>query len=422
MRLSKPLFPLQPPWQRLLRLGGCIVLASSLFSIPRVVATPSPNPSPKPSPGFTPKPLSESEIKANQSFATAQRLFTGGKFREAAEQLEITTKNNGKFIPAFYMLGIAKYQLGDYAAAEKAFVQTTSIDSRYYMGYVQAAGAALAQGHYDDAKRHASAIEKFDKKSFLLTYALGVIAYTEGKAHEAATLFERSRLAYDEYPPTLYNLAVALYNDHAVTRALPRIRQACLIETKKPLYHFMQGWMMFMSRDTGGGYTAFRRVLELDRGAYAATARGLEALQSQKLDDALREAQEAIRINPDLVKAWVLKGLSLARQQHRNEARDALLEALAIDPCDVDAREGLGRMGCNPPAPGPARLPHPATSPQGSSSPSPSQEPTASPRPTQSSATKPASSTSGTHPTKPAPAPPPPQVMPPPGVPLPPSR
>ena len=304
-----------------------------------------------------PRPPTQAEAQANRAYATAQRLFLAGKFSEAVPQLESTVKVNDRFLPAYYMLGIAYYQVGDYARSEKAFVETTRIDARYAMGYVQAAGSALAQGHYDDARRHAQAIHHFDQRSFLGHYALGVCAYTEGKLHEAIGHFERCRMAYGEYSPGLYNLAVALYNERGAQRALGWLRQACLAEPKKGLYHFAQGWYFFMTRDTMSGYNAFRRLMERDQSPLVSVAKGLMAYQVRGYADALKEADAAIGRQPDLVKAWVLKGLILAAQGNRGGARDAYLEALALDPCDLDARDGLVAIGQTPPPMGPARLP-----------------------------------------------------------------
>jgi len=327
------------------------------------------------------------EAKAYALFDAGKRQFSNGRWKEAADQLDKAVAINPTMKQAHFMLGVCRYQLYEFDAAEKSFLQVVGLDMRDYNGWVQLAQSAMAQGKFDKAKEYAQSILKFDQRSFLSYYAVGVVAYKAGKLKEAVDAFDRSRALYDEYAPNMYNLGVALYNSRTPQMALARLRKACLLEPKKPMYHFSQGWVAFQMKDMGYAYNSFRRVLDEDQmGPYAPTARGLMAMARQNFKDARKEVDEALKRDPAMVKALVLKALLQVQEGKKDDAVKTLQEALEIDPLDLDARDSMTRLGMNLPPPGPARLPkkpeetkpEPATP---SPSPSPAASPTASPSP-----------------------------------------
>lgn len=80
--------------------------------------------------------------------------------------------------------------------------------------------------------------------------------------------------------------------------------------------------------------------------------RGILQMQTQKLDAALLDYDEAIRIQPDAAEAWVNKGIALVKAGREAEAADVLSRGLDLGPAQpaiahysrAFAYEALGKV------------------------------------------------------------------------------
>ena len=81
------------------------------------------------------------------------------------------------------------------------------------------------------------------------------------------------------------------------------------------------------------------------------------ALQQQpdKLDEATRQFEKAVALNPDYWEARYNLGQSYLRQGHTQEAKAELEKVLKTRPDFEPARQALQRAGEPPPAPEPTR-------------------------------------------------------------------
>lgn len=68
------------------------------------------------------------------------------------------------------------------------------------------------------------------------------------------------------------------------------------------------------------------------------------ALRENHLDEALRNCQQAIERNPESAKAYYLLGIVQDRRGKQGEAQRALIEALKLDPSDLESHLALGRI------------------------------------------------------------------------------
>jgi tetratricopeptide (TPR) repeat protein len=111
----------------------------------------------------------------------------------------------------YYSLGMAYYELGKYAEAEKwlnraRLVDKTKIASEYNLGRI-----AFATGRYEEASRHFDRILQVDGDNVL---ALKAAAYTRIKTGEltlAEALYERVLTLVPESADDGYNYALVLY-------------------------------------------------------------------------------------------------------------------------------------------------------------------------------------------------------------------
>src|SRR5262249_38826895 len=64
-------------------------------------------------------------------------------------------------------------------------------------------------------------------------------------------------------------------------------------------------------------------------------------MYEKRLDEALRNADEAVRLNPNLSLTHYYRGQVLDQLGRRSEAREAYARAVAVDPRDTDAQTAL---------------------------------------------------------------------------------
>jgi tetratricopeptide (TPR) repeat protein len=362
-------------------------------------------------------PSQGGEAKSYGAMAEGEQLFKQGHWEEAIHALGRAVKENARNEHAWYLLGLAEMQLYHWDEAEKAFLAVVGLNTRSYNAWVKLGEVELSRGNYDKARDYVRRVLVFDSRSFYAYYALGVIDYKQGRLDLALHDFDRSRALFDEFAATSFNLGVCYYNQHNLTNAMSAIGKAVRLEPSRPLYLFLQGWYAFMSNDPGTGFLAFRHLFQEDKknSEYSDTARAFLAMRSNDLVAARKSLDEALKKNPEMVKALVLNALILIKDNKKDEAVKALQEALDVDSLDYDARDVLNHLGVAPPPPHPARLPGPRSeaspSPGPGGSPSPGPGPSASPGPGRS-ASPGAASPSPSPTAKPSPA-----VPPPPGVP-----
>src|SRR5439155_23175150 len=94
------------------------------------------------------------EAQGYMHYDRGQRSFSNARWKEAAQELEQAVKLNPKLRDAWFLLGIARYQIGDYEKSEKALQEAVSIDARFYNGWMNLANTALARGDYDKAREY----------------------------------------------------------------------------------------------------------------------------------------------------------------------------------------------------------------------------------------------------------------------------
>ena len=89
--------------------------------------------------------------------------------------------------------------------------------------------------------------------------------------------------------------------------------------------------------------TLWRNALQVTTGNYMAHHNlGTQLAREGKLDEAVREYVEAIRIKPDYADAYTNLGLALMLQERKSEALQVLGEAVRLNPKHAEAHNNLG--------------------------------------------------------------------------------
>jgi tetratricopeptide (TPR) repeat protein len=106
---------------------------------------------------------------------------------------------------------------------------------------------------------------------------------------------------------------------------------------------FQQGVMRYNSGDLQGAELALRAALSRDSNlASARNYLGNIFLQQNRLDAAVQEYGEAIRLDPNLAEAYYNLGLALHKQGQNEAAITAYRQALVVEPTMANAQYNLG--------------------------------------------------------------------------------
>ncbi|NJM19405.1 MAG: tetratricopeptide repeat protein [Richelia sp. SM1_7_0] len=106
---------------------------------------------------------------------------------------------------------------------------------------------------------------------------------------------------------------------------------------------FQQGVMRYNTGDLQGAESALRAALSRDSNLGAArNYLGNIFYRQNRLDAAVQEYGEAIRLNPDLAEAYYNLGLALHKQEQNEAAITAYRQALVVEPTMANAQYNLG--------------------------------------------------------------------------------
>ena len=106
---------------------------------------------------------------------------------------------------------------------------------------------------------------------------------------------------------------------------------------------FQQGVMRYNRGDFQAAESALRAALSRDSNlGVARNYLGNIFLKQNRLDAAIQEYGEAIRLNPDLAEAYYNLGLALHKQEQNEAAITAYRQALVVEPTMANAQYNLG--------------------------------------------------------------------------------
>ncbi|MBD2384124.1 tetratricopeptide repeat protein [Cylindrospermum sp. FACHB-282] len=108
---------------------------------------------------------------------------------------------------------------------------------------------------------------------------------------------------------------------------------------------FQQGVMRYNRQDLQGAEFAFRKALQRDGNIGAArNYLGNILMQQNRLDLAVQEYGEAVRLSPNLGEAYYNLGLALQRQEQKEAAITAYRQSLVVNPTMAAAHYNLGLL------------------------------------------------------------------------------
>ena len=273
----------------------------------------------------------------------------------------------------WYLAGIIETRLGRPADAARSFARAVTITPGYLPARLKLAESLFDTGKLDASTQTYEALLKATDSQAAATapaapaapaahYGLGRIASARGDAAAAATHFEEACRLFPEYGAAHYALALAY-------RRLGRIDDAQREIALQQRY--TNAW-------PGVEDPIAARIAPLRDDARAHMERGIAAWKAGNLDDAIKEHEEAVRLQPTLAQAHANLiilyghaknassaeahyrtvvalnsnldeahynyGVLLMESQRRDEAIEAFKRTLEVNPHNASAHAYLGLL------------------------------------------------------------------------------
>ncbi len=235
-----------------------------------------------------------------------------GEYEKAVAQFQEATALDPTSDDAFRGLADAYQKLNKTAAAEATFRKAISLRPQYWDGYDWLGVFYWEQGRYDDAAKMFKEVISLTPDNFRGYSNLGGIYVLEGRYQESIPILEKSvslRPTVEVYD----NLGNAYFSMHKFDEAA---------------HSFEEGLKLDKS-----SWLSWGNLADAD---YWAPGRRQQASDAYR--EALRLADEKLRINARDGRIWAYRATYLAMLDQKKEAAESLQHALSLTPKEPDVQ------------------------------------------------------------------------------------
>ena len=321
-------------------------------------------------------------VGARNDFKVGRTHFEKGEYQKAIDCFEKAIKQEANYPDAYYLLGMSYLGLKNYDKAREKLEYTIRLDSTFLSAYHNLGNVYLEQKKYKEAKEHFEKMKNVPKAAPAAIYCLGVLAYVQGDLKEAEKQWRESiRLDAKSARPR-YNLGVLHEAQDRKKEALIDYADASRLEPEHPGYLTAQAFLQveFGNKPQAKGLLDKAKRVAGKREDWGFVAEGLSQFMTGNFDKTILACDLAIKRNPDLTSALILKARALEQQKKPQDARKIYEAVLESDPNVKEAKLALERIKpADPPKPEGTPTPAPTTKPSST----PTAKPTvkASPKP-----------------------------------------
>lgn len=234
--------------------------------------------------------------------ALGDYYYTGGRFKESAEQYEAALTIDEENILGLWGLGRALVAAGDPEGATVSFQKI-----------IDAAKEADIRGDLVGAA----------------FFFMGKIALDKGNVDEAIELLKNAVAIDRADADSIYLLGAAYVAKGSYDEALPLLSRAVVF-----VPDFSDAYGQMVIAYTGKGLAVEARY-----------AKGMQLFSQGKLSEAAKELEAVIASKPQYAEAFVGLGLVREKQGQRDAAIRAYSQTLQLQPDNFAARYGLVRLG-----------------------------------------------------------------------------
>jgi tetratricopeptide (TPR) repeat protein len=295
--------------------------------------------------------------------------ITSHSYEDAIAKFQAALKISPDFERALLNLGRAYLSLGDrqepgkaealdsYGKAKDALERALAISPKDPEILAEVARMQLALEQYDDALTNALTAIMADKNNIVALNTAGLVHYKRRELADAANFFSQAILADPTRPQSYTNLGNTYYQMMSWFRArleyrnaLKRTPEAAIARTaiQRSYLNFLIGATHYETGSYQSAVDSFNEALSLDPSyfdALRALSRSYQALKNYRAAErALKTALQKPPTDAAAAEVQCQMGEMYEQEGRIHEAIAAFGAALAIDPSNVSAQEGLQRI------------------------------------------------------------------------------
>ncbi|MBI1748772.1 MAG: tetratricopeptide repeat protein [Acidobacteria bacterium] len=295
-------------------------------------------------------------------------LLQEGKTDDAIQALNTARELNPSSAYTNYLLGFAHFNKGDTAQAETSFSEALKFDRHMFVANIGLAKTYLINKQYDTALAEAAKVLQVQPNNvealltkgevLLLTdrlpeareqylhvigvdprnpaghHRLGMVHYRQKQYDKALAKFEEAMAINADLVDAMNDILAALTAQKKDSQALARVtKQINLAANKAPFYE-LQGKLHFRGQRYAEAETSFRKALEIDKNLFSSyfLLSQLLVRNNKSAQPAIAPLDAALKVNPSLPYAYVLKGLVFDHYRDFENAKISYKKALDMSP------------------------------------------------------------------------------------------
>jgi tetratricopeptide (TPR) repeat protein len=307
----------------------------------------------------------------------ARVLLLAGQFEEAVSRTEQALRANPKNVEALVIRASATAGLRDYEGAISTLDEAARLDPKQISVYINLASFEAVQGRFAEAESQFKHAVSVDPRSIVAHLALANYYWVSGRKVEAESAVKKA-LEIDPKDPTANRALAAIYRstdraaeaetplramadgddleaqlvlaDYYVAQKRPIEARRLLDELAKRTESFAAATsrlagIAYNDGDTATAHRLLDSVLAKEpNNSQVIVLKGEWLLSEKKLDEALAQAQKAVKASPRFAPAHYLLGTALAARNDTTNALKAFNDVLAINPRAFLAQLALAEM------------------------------------------------------------------------------
>ncbi len=253
-----------------------------------------------------------------------------GKVKEALKVYDDGLARHPQWAPLAAGRGYALHRLGRDGEAMASVDHALEIDPRLADAWYYKGAILYDEGRFPEAKRALQRALELNPLHDQARSTLSLTLQRMGHGDEARRLL--SAQGDDAGPGVKAQLGSIALQEGRVDEALPLLKEAAPALNDPEVWGNL-GMAYAMSGDMAHGAEAFEKVLQLRPDMQDARAQ-LAAFYARmnRMDDAMRLIDEAVAAEPDNARFIMQRGIILAMQGKRDEAKAAFEKARQLDP------------------------------------------------------------------------------------------
>jgi len=280
--------------------------------------------------------INPASVAARENLAgvlAAQGL--AGEARETLAPLPVSSTADAR---TWLQIGVAEYQKGRYADAEKAFRKALALNPAFVEASLILARVLSATGRSAEAEDELNKAVKIRPELGDTWLELGEILSRRGARAQALEAFEKAVALSPSSGPAWRQLAYARRDKQDLAGAIAALEKVTQLEPKVAGDWAVLGEARYKLRRWDEGLAALKEAEKLDPRNEVAL-QGLASFYGTRGDFAqsLAYTERALVVNPASSHSWSNKGYTLLKLQRYGPASEALQTAVRLQPDNANA-------------------------------------------------------------------------------------